>query len=74
MADLIDIAQERQEMVLAAQIANARSKPAAPSAFICESCEAAIPEQRRISVPGVMFCVTCQQIHEEKKKHYRGAL
>ncbi|EKN3681978.1 TraR/DksA family transcriptional regulator [Yersinia enterocolitica] len=74
MADLIDIAQERQEMVLAAQIANARSKPTAPSAFICESCEAAIPEQRRISVPGVIYCVTCQQIHEEKKKHYRGAL
>lgn len=74
MADLIDIAQERQEMVLAAQIANARSKPAAPSAFICESCKVAIPEQRRISVPGVIYCVTCQQIHEEKKKHYRGAL
>ncbi|MFA3780166.1 TraR/DksA family transcriptional regulator [Yersinia sp. 1652 StPb PI] len=74
MADLIDIAQERQEMVLAAQIANARSKPAAPSAFICESCEAEIPEQRRISVPGVIYCVTCQQIHEEKQKHYRGAL
>lgn len=74
MADLIDIVQERQEMVLAAQIANARSKPTAPSAFICECCEATIPEQRRISVPGVVFCVTCQQIHEEKKKHYRGAL
>ncbi|CQD76531.1 DnaK suppressor protein [Yersinia intermedia] len=74
MADLIDIAQERQEMVLAAQIANARSKPTAPSAFICECCEAEIPEQRRISVPGVVFCVTCQQIHEEKKKHYRGVL
>ncbi|MDA5482442.1 TraR/DksA family transcriptional regulator [Yersinia intermedia] len=74
MADLIDIAQERQEMVLAAQIANARSKPTAPSAFICECYEAEIPEQRRISVPGVVFCVTCQQIHEEKKKHYRGVL
>ncbi|EMX2852405.1 TPA: TraR/DksA family transcriptional regulator [Yersinia enterocolitica] len=74
MPDLIDLVQERQEMVLAAQIANARSKPTAPSAFICECCEAAIPEQRRVTVPGVVFCVTCQQIHEEKKKHYRGAL
>ncbi|EPC7928939.1 TraR/DksA family transcriptional regulator [Yersinia enterocolitica] len=72
MPDLMDIAQERQEMLLAMQIAKARSKPITASAFICECCEAAIPEQRRITVPGVVFCVTCQQIHEEKKKHYRG--
>lgn len=54
MADLIDIAQERQEMVLATQITNARSKPTAPSAFICECCEAVIPEQRRISMLNIV--------------------
>ncbi|EBU1806898.1 TraR/DksA family transcriptional regulator, partial [Salmonella enterica] len=25
-------------------------------------------------IPGVAFCVTCQQIAELKLKHYRGAI
>ncbi|MDP1171333.1 TraR/DksA family transcriptional regulator, partial [Klebsiella pneumoniae] len=25
-----------------------------------------------IAIPGVAFCVTCQQIAELKSKHYRG--
>jgi phage/conjugal plasmid C-4 type zinc finger TraR family protein len=26
----------------------------------CDECDAVIPEARRIAVPGVRFCVTCQ--------------
>ncbi|EAX2858731.1 TraR/DksA family transcriptional regulator, partial [Salmonella enterica] len=40
--------------------------------FICEKCDAPIPEARRIAIPGVDLCVTCQQIDELKSKHYRG--
>ncbi|EPB5605319.1 TraR/DksA family transcriptional regulator, partial [Salmonella enterica] len=28
----------------------------------------------RAAIPGVAFCVTCQQIAELKLKHYRGAI
>ncbi|HBX3100561.1 TPA: hypothetical protein MHW06_12035 [Klebsiella pneumoniae] len=44
---------------------------AAPSRFTCEICDAPIPEARRVAIPGVAFCVTCQQINELKSKHYR---
>ncbi|MDX5245895.1 TraR/DksA family transcriptional regulator, partial [Salmonella enterica subsp. enterica serovar Weltevreden] len=55
-------------------ISNARSRIAAPSRFLCEECDAPIPEARRAAIPGVAFCVTCQQIAELKLKHYRGAI
>jgi phage/conjugal plasmid C-4 type zinc finger TraR family protein len=43
-------------------IAHARSRlPQGPSLEQCEDCGAAIPEARRIAVPGVRLCVTCQE-------------
>jgi phage/conjugal plasmid C-4 type zinc finger TraR family protein len=30
----------------------------------CEECEAKIPEARRLAVPGVRLCVTCQSVHD----------
>ncbi|WP_275552888.1 TraR/DksA C4-type zinc finger protein, partial [Salmonella enterica] len=44
------------------------------SRFLCEECDAPIPEARRAAIPGVAFCVTCQQIAELKSKHYKGAI
>ncbi|AQT63924.1 TPA: TraR/DksA C4-type zinc finger protein [Serratia marcescens] len=69
MADTIDMAQERQALMLEKQIAYARPVVATPSAFSCSDCEAAIPAARRIAVPGVSRCVTCQEITEAKQRH-----
>ncbi|ENE2355330.1 TraR/DksA C4-type zinc finger protein [Serratia marcescens] len=72
MADLMDYEQERQALVLNAQIANARKSSALPSAFVCEECDAPIPAARRAAVPGVDTCVSCQQIRETKSHLYAG--
>ncbi|QDP33267.1 TraR/DksA family transcriptional regulator [Klebsiella pneumoniae] len=72
MADAMDIAQQREQAERERLINNARSRIAAPSRFTCEVCDTPIPEARRIAIPGVAFCVTCQQIAELKSKHYRG--
>ncbi|MEX6087135.1 TraR/DksA family transcriptional regulator [Raoultella planticola] len=72
MADAMDLVQQREQAERERLISKARSRIAAPSRFICEECDAPIPEARRIAIPGVAFCVTCQQIAELKHKHYRG--
>lgn len=74
MADAIDLAQQREQEDRERHISNARSRIAAPSRFICEECDAPIPEARRIAIPGVALCVTCQQIAGLKSKHYMGAI
>ncbi|MDS1916186.1 MULTISPECIES: TraR/DksA family transcriptional regulator [Enterobacter] len=74
MADAMDLAQQREQEDRERHISNARSRIAAPSRFICEECEAPIPEARRIAIQGVALCVTCQQIAELKSKHYMGAI
>ncbi|MEH1240987.1 TraR/DksA C4-type zinc finger protein [Serratia marcescens] len=72
MADLMDYEQERQALVLEAQITNARKSSALPSAFVCEECDAPIPAARRAAVPGVDACVSCQQIRETQNHLYAG--
>lgn len=72
MADAMDLAQLREQEDRERHISNARSRIAAPSRFLCEECDAPIPEARRIAIPGVAFCVTCQEVTELKSKHYRG--
>ena len=72
MPDYMDHIQERQTESLSRQINAARVKPCGAAALVCEECDAPIPEARRIAIPGVVFCVTCQQIAELKSKHYRG--
>lgn len=74
MADTIDLAQQREQEDRERHISNARSRIAAPSRFLCEECDAPIPEASRIAIPGVDLCVTCQQVEELKAKHYRGAI
>ncbi|HFZ1426362.1 TraR/DksA C4-type zinc finger protein [Serratia marcescens] len=69
MADTIDMAQERQALMLEKQIAYARPVATTPSAFCCADCDAAIPVARRIAIPGVSRCVTCQQLSEAKQRH-----
>lgn len=72
MTDAMDLAQQREQEDRERHINTARSRTIAPSRFLCEECDAPIPEARRAAIPGVAFCVTCQQINELKSKHYRG--
>ncbi|MGP1139024.1 MULTISPECIES: TraR/DksA family transcriptional regulator [Serratia] len=72
MADQIDMAQERHQLILDAQIKNARPQPCGPSAFHCEECGALIPEQRRRLIHGVSTCVHCQATREAKSRHFKG--
>ena len=70
MADAMDFVQQREQEDRERHIKKARSRIAVPSRFLCEECNAPIPEARRAAIPGVAFCVTCQQIEELKSKHY----
>jgi phage/conjugal plasmid C-4 type zinc finger TraR family protein len=38
------------------------------SAEYCVECEAPIPERRRVAVPGVQLCLTCQVEMEKDKR------
>ncbi|MNB71252.1 hypothetical protein D3C81_185850 [compost metagenome] len=71
MADAMDLAQQREQEDRERYINNARSQVTAPSRFTCEACDCPIPEARRIVIPGVAYCVTCQEIAELKNRHYR---
>jgi phage/conjugal plasmid C-4 type zinc finger TraR family protein len=39
-----------------------------PSLTQCEECEEAIPEARRVAVPGVRLCVQCQSALDEDRR------
>ncbi|PRD15305.1 TraR/DksA family transcriptional regulator [Pantoea coffeiphila] len=73
MADSMDLVQHREAENLARSIANATQRPAALSAFFCESCDAPIPEARRKALDGVTLCVTCKELDELKSAHYGRA-
>lgn len=61
--DVNDIASEVEEMfrehAITAQLAQASGSGL--SATHCENCGEAIPEARRMAVPGVELCVPCKQ-------------
>lgn len=72
MADVIDAAQERADLVLSAQIQAARTTVAGVSAMFCIECNRPIPEERRAALPGVELCVYCKELAELNARHYRG--
>lgn len=74
MADSMDHVQLRVEEERQRHIQKALARKPAVSSFYCESCGAGIPEARRAAVSGVELCVTCQEIHELKSQHYKGAI
>ncbi len=45
-----------------------RALPSGESAVYCEECDVPIPEVRRHAVPGVQYCVKCQN-NLEKHQH-----
>ncbi|MDR2947161.1 MAG: DksA/TraR family C4-type zinc finger protein [Candidatus Adiutrix sp.] len=49
--------------------ARARERlPQGESALVCEECGAAIPEGRRLALPGVKLCVPCQSETERGER------
>lgn len=71
MPDLMDAIQQHQQDILARRINAARIKPSV-SASICEDCDQPISAQRRVAMPGVIRCISCQLDHEHQSKHFRG--
>ncbi|WP_177431600.1 TraR/DksA C4-type zinc finger protein [Pseudomonas huaxiensis] len=66
--DITDMASEVEEMFLEQAIATqlaAQACGSGVSATHCEYCGEAIPEARRVAVPGVVLCVPCKQ-HVER--------
>ena len=72
MADVIDTAQERADLILSTQIQAARATVAGVSSTFCLDCDRPIPEERRAALPGVELCVYCKELSELNAKHYRG--
>ncbi|WP_312692703.1 TraR/DksA C4-type zinc finger protein [Kosakonia sp.] len=71
MADEMDLVQQRELEDRERFIRQARNRLLLPSRLTCETCDAPIPEARRMALPGVTCCVTCQHRAERQDKHYR---
>lgn len=42
--------------------------PQGPSAEHCRNCDALIPEGRRLAIPGVQLCITCQSLEDQQTR------
>ena len=40
--------------------------PSGPGLLHCEECDAEIPQARRMALPGVRLCVSCQEVHDRE--------
>lgn len=66
--DVIDRAQQQEQWLRdQALAARATAAPAGPSATHCADCDVEIPAARREAVPGVQFCVACQELQEVRR-------
>lgn len=67
--DEIDRDQEFNERQLENMIARSRlgtSTSSSVSLYFCRKCGEALPEKRRLLLPGVSLCIECQTEHERK--------
>lgn len=69
MADIADVANEKNEELLSSTLNN-RPNFDLPSAHECEHCGNEIPSQRR-TLGGVKYCIDCQTAIESKSKHFK---
>ena len=54
-------------------VAHARNQlPSGKSLEFCEECDAEIPEARRLAVPGVQLCVSCQSKLDQQQASLAG--
>jgi len=49
-----------------------RRLPSGESLAQCEECNAAIPEARRLAIPGVRLCVVCQEAADREAAIFAG--
>ncbi|OBX79487.1 hypothetical protein A9308_00120 [Moraxella atlantae] len=64
---------EQEQISATVEDAIARARRALPtgeSAAFCEECGQAIPQARRDAMPGVHYCVACQQELEQHQKAF----
>lgn len=71
MADDVDIAQEREQTIITAALANRGQQYSGESEHFCVECGAVIPHKRREMLPGVDVCVVCASQRELLNKHSR---
>ncbi|MFJ2997551.1 TraR/DksA family transcriptional regulator [Raoultella planticola] len=71
MPEIIDQANELAELQREAAIAKCRINHNAVSATHCCDCGEEIPERRREAVAGCQRCAECQEVAEERGKHWR---
>jgi phage/conjugal plasmid C-4 type zinc finger TraR family protein len=65
--------QEQIDATVSDGIRRAVSRlPQGPSSTHCEGCGAAIPEARRIAIPGVRLCVPCQDAEDRDTAQFSG--
>lgn len=72
MADIIDSASDLEDLQRDAALSMRRINRNAVSATHCVDCGEAIPEMRRLKVPGCQRCADCQCVIELKNKQ-RGS-
>ncbi len=54
-------------------VKRARSRlPRGESLFQCEECDSEIPEARRMAIPGVRLCVSCQEELDKQQTSHSG--
>ncbi len=70
-AEIIDQANELEELQREAAIAKYRIDHNAVSAEKCVDCGDEIPVRRRELVAGYQRCAECQEVDEERGKHRR---
>ena len=65
--------QEQIEATVKDAVERAKSNlPSGPSLSHCAECEAEIPEARRIALPGVRLCVSCQESADKEQLPISG--
>ncbi|HDE1562538.1 TPA: TraR/DksA family transcriptional regulator [Klebsiella pneumoniae] len=71
MPEIIDQANELEELQREAAIAKCRINHNAVSATHCRDCGEEIPDRRRELVAGCLRCADCQEEEELRGKHRR---
>ena len=65
--------QDQIDATVKDAISRVQSKlPAGPSLANCAQCEAEIPEARRIAIPGVRLCLSCQAEQDREAAKFTG--
>lgn len=68
--DIADKAAQTEELFFNLALKKQQITPQFSEIF-CIDCDEEIPEARRTAIQGVKRCITCQEIHEKRRKGYK---